>query len=175
MGDMAKHCLKSGLGGREISLEEAIDITAQNQSEGLVLQPNNAQKIEFICACCGCCCGILNMHKSLPKPLDYWATNYYAVVDPDECIGCKTCIDTCQVDAVSFDNDQDISTVDLDRCIGCGNCISSCKANAMSLVNKEKELVPPKNNEELYEIIMANKKGKLGKAKIAAKLMFIKR
>jgi ferredoxin len=143
----------------------------ENQSEGLVLQPNNAQKIDFICACCGCCCGMLRMHKILPKPVDFWSTNYYAEVDPDSCIGCETCVETCQVGAVNFDDDLKISTINLDRCIGCGNCVLSCESDAIHLVKKGKEFVPPKDTETLYDIIMQNKKGPLGKIKIATKLM----
>lgn len=43
---------------REMSREEALSILQQNQDDGLVLQPSNAQQAEIICSCCGCCCGI---------------------------------------------------------------------------------------------------------------------
>ena len=171
IGDMAKTCIRSGLGGREITRDEAIDISFQNQEEGLVLQPNNAQQAEFICACCGCCCGILQMQKTLPKPIDFWSTNYYAKVDAEDCTGCGTCLERCQTGAISINEKLNISRVNLNRCVGCGNCVTSCETGAMSLVKKERELVPPKTPEELFDIIMANKKGKIGKARLAAKLM----
>ena len=38
-------------------------------------------------------------------------------------------------------------------------------------MKKEKEVTPPSSAEELYEIIMANKKGTFGKIKLAARLM----
>lgn len=174
IGDVARNCIRSDIGGREISQEEAIDITRQNQSDGLVFQPNNAQKAGFICACCGCCCGILQMHKSLPKPVDFWATNYYARVDAGSCTGCETCKEVCQADAVSFDDKLGVSSVNLDRCLGCGNCVTSCESGARSLVRKEKESIPPKTPEELYDVIMANKKGTLRKAILSIRLMLKK-
>ena len=42
-------------GGRVIDRNEALEIIDLNQRDGLVLQPSNTQKAEFICSCCGCC------------------------------------------------------------------------------------------------------------------------
>lgn len=170
LGDIAKNCLRTGV-GREVSKEEALDIARQNESDGLILQPSNTQKVEFICACCGCCCGVLRAHKMLPKPVDFWATNYYASVDPESCTGCETCVERCQVNAISIDEHLGVSTVNLDRCLGCGNCVSSCPSEAISLLKKEKEVTPPETSEDLYDTIMANKKGTFGKIKLATRLI----
>lgn len=170
LGEIAKNCIRAGM-GRAISKEEALDITRQNQADGLVLQPSNAQNAEFICACCGCCCGMLRMHKLLPRPVDFWSSNYYASVDPESCTGCETCVERCQVNAVSIDDQLGVSTINLNRCIGCGICVSSCQAGAINLVKKEKEVTPPKTSEDLYETIMTNKKGRLGKIKLVARLL----
>ena len=170
LGDIAKNCLRIGV-GREVSKEEALDIARQNESDGLILQPSNTQKVEFICACCGCCCGVLRAHKMLPKPVDFWSTNYYASVDPESCTGCETCVERCQVNAISVDEHLGVSTVNLDRCLGCGNCVSSCPSEAISLFKKEKEVAPPENSEDLYDTIMANKKGTFGKIKLATRLI----
>jgi len=169
-GDLAKNCLVQGR-GREISKEEALEISRQNESDGLVLQPSNTQKVVFVCACCGCCCGMLNIQKMLPKPVEFWATNHYAEVNPENCTGCATCVDRCQVKAINIDERLNISKVNLDRCIGCGNCITSCPSGAISLLKKEKTTVPPVDSENLYDIIMDNKKGRLGKMKLAARIM----
>ena len=101
IGGIAQTVLQSGT-GREITRDEAMSIIEQNQRQGLVLQPSNTKEAEFICSCCGCCCGILHTHKNLPKPLNYWATNYYAIVDVNACLGCGTCEDMCQVGAVKI-------------------------------------------------------------------------
>ncbi len=173
MGDMATMVIESD-SGRAVERGEALEIARLNQSDGLVLQPSNTRKVDFFCACCGCCCAMLSLQKRLPKPLEFWATNFYASVDPDLCTGCGTCVERCQVDAVTLDKDQGVSLLDLDRCIGCGNCVVTCAAGAMTLVKKESEVVPPEDTEDLYETLMAHKKGTLGKAKLVARLVLKK-
>jgi len=170
LGDMAANCIRAGF-GREISRDEALEIARQNEADGLVLQPSNARKAEFICACCGCCCGMLRMQKMLPKPVDFWSTNYYASVDAETCTGCETCIERCQVSALSIDDKSGVSHVNLNRCIGCGNCVSTCPSGAIHLLQKEREVIPPETPEALSDIIMANKKGKWGKIKLATRLI----
>ena len=173
IGNMAKNSIGNGM-GREITREEALEIAARNEADGLVFQPSNTQKVDFVCACCGCCCGMLRVQKMLPRPVDFWSTNYYASVSAERCSGCGTCVERCQVNAVSIDDGLGVSSVNLGRCIGCGNCVVSCPSEAMSLLKKEKETVPPASSEALYDIIMANKKGKLSKIRLAAKLILKK-
>jgi ferredoxin len=170
IGEMAKHAIQNGM-GRAISREEALEIARMNEAEGLVFQPSNAQKVDFICACCGCCCGMLRFQKMLPKPVGFWAANYYAEVDAGVCTGCGACVERCQVDAVAVDDRGNNALVNLDRCIGCGNCIVTCPAGAMSLFRKKNETVPPRDTEALLDEIMAHKKGTLGRMALVAKLM----
>jgi Na+-translocating ferredoxin:NAD+ oxidoreductase subunit B len=170
LGDMARIVIESE-SGRAIDREEALEIARMNQADGLVLQPSNTRKVDFVCACCGCCCGMLSIQKSLPKPVEFWATNYYAAVDAEVCSGCGTCVERCQVDALSMDDHRDVSVVNRDRCIGCGNCVPTCPTRAMRLLRKDEEVVPPEDLEHLYDAIMAKKKGKLGKVKLATKIV----
>ena len=169
-GGMAQAVLRNGI-GREIALDEALSIFYENQKQGLVLQPSNTEKAEFICSCCGCCCGMLGMHKSLPKPVDFWASNYYAAADTDACDGCGICEKRCQVGAARVSEQKQKTSVDLNRCIGCGLCIPTCPRKAMSLQKKSKEVRPPQTRDDLHEIIMTHKKGRFGKLKIAGKLV----
>ncbi len=171
IGSMARMLLLSDT-GREITRDEAMSIIEQNQKQGLVLQPSNTEKAEFICSCCGCCCGMLGVHKTIPKPLDFWASNFYAVVDTNTCEGCGTCEEWCQVGAVSVSENKQHAVVDLNRCLGCGVCVSNCPTESISLLKKPSEVRPPQSREELYDIIMARKKGRLGKLKLTGK-MFI--
>ena len=161
LNDWAKNYVKYGM-GREISKAEALEITRQNEVDGLVLEPTNAQKIEACCACCGCCCGQLGALKLLPKPIDIWITNYYAVIDAEDCTGCGDCVPRCQVNALSMDESLGIASINHDRCIGCGVCVSSCPLKAISLHKKEKETVPPVDSESLYDTIMAKRRGNPG-------------
>ena len=70
---------------------------------GLVFQPSNAKKPINICLCCGCCCQVLKNMRALDKPALAVHTNYYARVIADRCVACETCLDRCQMDAVSID------------------------------------------------------------------------
>jgi NAD-dependent dihydropyrimidine dehydrogenase PreA subunit len=170
VGSMARMARQGSI-GREITRDEAIEIIEQNQKEGLVLQPSNSQKAEFICSCCGCCCGMLRMQQSLPKPVDFWATNFYAAVDQDTCEGCGVCVKRCQVGAVNVSARKQPAVVDRDRCIGCGICVPACPAQSINLVKKPAEIKPPRTREDLHDILAAGKKGRLGKLKLTGKLL----
>jgi ferredoxin len=169
-GSLARAALRNGI-GRKISLEESLSFFDTNQREGLVLQPSNSEKAEFICSCCGCCCGMLGMQKSLPKPVDFWASNYYAAVDADACTGCGACERRCQVGAARVSAPEGKARIDLNRCIGCGVCVPACPESALSLRKKAKEVRPPRTRDELHDIIMAQKKGPLGKLAITGKIL----
>ncbi|MFX1281743.1 MAG: 4Fe-4S dicluster domain-containing protein [Promethearchaeota archaeon] len=159
--DQARSMIEDGIidtfSGREISKEEALEILRKNQAEGLVLQPSNAQGPDYVCSCCGCCCGILGFHKAVPNPVSFWASNYQAVIDSELCEGCGTCVDKCQTNAMVLDDKTEIARVDLTRCLGCGNCVTSCPSEAIELQKKEKEVIPPKTGEETFEIIVKGK------------------
>jgi Na+-translocating ferredoxin:NAD+ oxidoreductase subunit B len=106
---------------------------------------------------------MLQLHTKLPKPLDYWASNFQAVVDAEACNGCGVCEKRCQVGAVSVPEKDKPAVVDTNRCIGCGLCVPTCAKIAVSLQKKKTEVTPPQTREDLYGIIMVNKKGRLGK------------
>jgi Pyruvate/2-oxoacid:ferredoxin oxidoreductase delta subunit len=170
IGSMGRMALLGGI-GREITRDEAISIIEQNQKQGLVLQPSNTEKAEFICSCCGCCCGMLRTQKNLPKPLDFWVSNFYAAMDGITCEGCGACVKRCQVGAVSVARKKQPAVVDRDRCIGCGVCVPGCPTQSITLVKKPAEVRPPQTREDLHEIIVAGKKGRLGKLKVTGKLI----
>lgn len=145
-------CLSFGTGaefyerngmGRLITEEEALLILKQADSAGLVLSPGNAQNSTFICACCGCCCGVLRTLKYYPKPATIVSSAFVAEFNEETCTGCSICIERCQMDALQF-NDGKIA-LDKERCIGCGLCVTTCPANSLSLSRKteaEQHAVP---------------------------------
>lgn len=141
--------------GREITKSEALDVLRKNQRDGLILQAGNSIKPNYICSCCGCCCGVLDGLSSLPRPIDFMHSNYYAEVDKDLCVGCGTCQERCQMNAIKLKND--IAKVLTKRCIGCGNCAAVCPEEAMELKRKEEEIIPPQDSEELYNEILKRK------------------
>ncbi len=170
IGSIAQTVLMSG-SGRELNRDEAVAIIAANQKEGLILQPSNTAQADFICSCCGCCCGMLQMHHSLPRPVDFWASNFYAAVDSAACNGCGICNHRCQAKAVILDGNKQPARVDLNRCLGCGQCVAVCPQEAMTLCKKQEEVKPPRTREDLHEIIRANRKGPWHKAKLTGKLV----
>ena len=51
------------------------------------------------------------------------------VIDPEICIRCNTCEETCPVDAVTH-NDRNY-VVDAEKCGACGNCLAPCPTGAI--------------------------------------------
>jgi ferredoxin len=140
--------------GRAITQEEALEIAAKSEEEGLVLQPSNEQTPQFICSCCADCCGILKMAKAVRKPADVVASNYFAGIQADFCSGCGTCVDRCPMGAIAFENE--VAAVNRD---GCGVCAAKCPSAAILLIKKEKETIPPEDLDALNEAIIKNRAG----------------
>jgi len=126
--------------GRYISREEAMDIIHLANEAGLVLQPSNSKKASFICACCGCCCGVLRNIKRHPQPATIVSTPFIAALDEATCVGCGVCIDRCQMEALEMADGK--ARLDRDRCIGCGLCVSMCPTHALTLERKPKQEQP---------------------------------
>ena len=135
---------------RFIDKEEAIKIIKQNDEAGLVMQPSGSQKANVMCSCCGCCCEMLQSLKKQPKPAEAAKSNYFARVNADECTGCATCFDRCQMEAITLEDET--AVIDIDRCIGCGLCATTCPDQAVQLVKKSEsdQYQPPKYNAEIY-------------------------
>lgn len=140
---------------RPVTTEEAFEILAQSEKEGLVLQATNEQQPQAVCACCGCCCGVLNTLKNIPNGSDFAAGNYRARIDEDKCVGCGICADRCQVNAIAVMEKK--AAIDPKRCIGCGVCVPGCKPGAVRLEERERLCVPPETTGDLYEAIMKGK------------------
>ena len=81
--------------------------------------------------------------------------NFYAEVNVESCIGCGTCEQRCQLDAIFLEDG--IAVVSIDLCIGCGNCTTTCPEGAIMLKKKDKEFIPVKSKTELYLKIMHKK------------------
>ncbi|MHA2191570.1 MAG: ATP-binding protein [Candidatus Thorarchaeota archaeon] len=141
--------------GREISKTELLEIISKNESDGLVLQPSNSEKLEFICSCCGCCCGIISGKKRMNKPVEFFTTNFQAEVDNDVCTSCETCVELCQMEALSMLDDT--LSINLNRCIGCGICVANCPEDAINLQKRKEEKIPPQTLDDLYAKIIDRK------------------
>jgi electron transport complex protein RnfB len=130
-------------GPLDVSREEALEFLDKAEEIGLVHTVSNVMKgVGYVCNCCGCCCGILRGINDYGIENSVAQANYFAVIDPGECQGCGTCIERCQVHAIS---DKDgVSVVDRKRCIGCGLCVTGCPNNVARLRRKpDAEVVHP--------------------------------
>ncbi|MEA3447371.1 MAG: 4Fe-4S binding protein [Bacteroidota bacterium] len=54
----------------------------------------------------------------------------------NSCAGCKTCNDSCDINAITRKNKT--SKMDNQECIRCGDCISDCKKGSISFYHKNK-------------------------------------
>ncbi len=166
--DIASGAIDSG-GAREITKEETLSILDKAEDAGFVLQPENTQKPNFICCCCGDCCNVLTTVKKFPRPVEYYHSNYFSKVDSEKCDLCWDCIEKCPMDALEMKDDR--PSVNLDRCIGCGVCVSTCKSGAYELKAKDTKHVPPKDSEAMYKKILVERIGIGGMIKTLPKMI----
>lgn len=132
-GQAARHYIHTGR-GRSIDQAEALSILRRAADAALVLQPGNSEEPLNICACCGCCCGVLRSLKRDPRPASLVASPFHASLNTATCEGCGLCVDRCQMEALALDGGH--AVLDLDRCIGCGLCVSTCPTGSLTLVRK---------------------------------------
>ena len=154
----ADYYIENGL-AREITLDEALGILDLAEENALVLHPSNAQSISNICACCGCCCQVLLAYKRHPNPSSIVSSPFRLEVKYDECAGCGDCIERCQMDALSLEDDV-IAFIET-RCIGCGLCTTVCPTECLTLVRvpEEDQKPVPENSFETY-VLIAKARGK---------------
>lgn len=158
-GSHADYMVEQGI-GRFVDQKEALAIIDRCDEAGLVPQPFNAQKPRGLCNCCGHCCDVLRSIKLHPKPAEMVTCNYYASVDPELCVACKTCVERCQMEAISI-GPEDVAVVDRNRCIGCGLCVTTCATDASTLMQKpEGERRQPPVSARDYMVELAQKRGR---------------
>jgi NAD-dependent dihydropyrimidine dehydrogenase PreA subunit len=141
-GAASDYYVRNGL-GRAITQEEALSVLGLAESSGLVLQPGNSRDSLNICACCGCCCGVLRTLKRYPDPARYLTTPFVAALNPETCEGCGICTARCQMDAIRLEGEK--AVLEPGRCLGCGLCVTTCPTNSLRLARKpasEQPLVP---------------------------------
>jgi electron transport complex protein RnfB len=151
--------------GRMITQDEALEVLKLANEAGLVLQPTNSQDPMAICACCGCCCGILRSLKMHPNPGTFVSSPYIVSLDVEICSGCEVCVERCQMGALTMVDS--VAALDEGRCIGCGLCVSTCDTGALVLTRKpeaEQPVVPMDTMRATLQLGQA--RGKLGKREL---------
>jgi Pyruvate/2-oxoacid:ferredoxin oxidoreductase delta subunit len=137
-GMLARYSIKTGV-GREVKLDELMEIMERAEEEGLVHQTINIKKNSgFICNCCPCCCGFLKSVKELNNYGAVIKSNFDPIVDQDKCVICTVCREICPMEAILANGSHEGSEeqeiiINNDLCIGCGLCASHCPQRAISL------------------------------------------
>ncbi len=143
-------------GPYSVSREEALATLDKAEEIGLVHTVSNVAKgINYVCNCCGCCCGILRGITQFGVLESVAHANYRAEVDAAACTGCGVCTARCQVGAITLKDvgvangvagavAGVVAVVDAERCIGCGLCVTGCPDGAATLhLKPEEEIVHP--------------------------------
>jgi Na+-translocating ferredoxin:NAD+ oxidoreductase subunit B len=148
-GSHADYYVENGL-GRYLSQDEALEVLEKSEKAGLVNQPANMVNPGGMCNCCGDCCGVLRALNRLPKPAAAVFNNYFAQVDAEQCTACETCLERCQMGAITM-QDGPAAAINPDRCIGCGLCVTTCPTEAISLQLKPEAQCsqPPSSGKDL--------------------------
>jgi len=157
-GSMGQYYLDKKM-GRQISLDDAIEILKECREAGLVTQPATAQNPSGMCNCCGDCCGVLGAIKKHPAPGAIVFSNHIVNIANQECTGCELCLERCQMDALAL-NDQGVIEISENRCIGCGLCVTTCPVEALELIDKpskDQRIPPASMGEQMME--MAKSRG----------------
>ncbi len=155
LGRFADFCADRGF-ARKVTVEEALQALDRAEKAGLVHITDNCQdRLNFLCNCCGCCCGILRGITKLNRPTAVATSAYVVDFKKEECADCGACVDRCHVRAIKT-TDEGV-TVDLDRCIGCGLCNLVCPTDALTM--RRRDRVPPvaKTWRELQMTLLAEK------------------
>ena len=137
-------------GPHSITQKQALDVLDRAEEVGLVHTVSNVAKgIFYVCNCCGCCCQILRGINEFGIEQSVAKANYYAVVDPELCVGCGICEERCQVHACAVD---EVSVIDLTKCIGCGICVTGCPNEAIQLnMRPDAEIIRPPEDYKAWE------------------------
>ncbi len=157
-GPFARFLVERGFAW-EAGVEEMMAALDRAEKAGLVHITDNIQeKINFICNCCGCCCGFLGTITKLGMSGGVASSRFLASVDEGLCNGCGSCLEVCQVRAIELVDD--LARVDDSRCIGCGLCASHCPSEAVSMTPREEWKEPAPGLAELGVTIL-RERGKL--------------
>jgi len=139
---------------RLIPPEQALAVLQRADDSGLVhCTTNTADRIDYICNCCSCCCDILGAMTRLKDSSARVESNFRATVIVEECLACGDCLQRCPMEAIEV---GDVAAVNQERCIGCGLCATTCPAEAMTL-ERVSEVAPPADYRELVTLIGGEK------------------
>ena len=175
MGLPAEGAIKAGM-GRRVSKEEFLDAKLKATEAGLVHMTENVLDPMLVCSCCDCCCEILGILKKFESPATFTKSHFEAVIIPENCTGCKKCVDMCPMNAITMvkrpgtngkktpakkmpvtkksatkkvttrKTAAKMAVIDYKRCIGCGVCVTKCEKFKAIVLRQRKIFRPPADN-----------------------------
>jgi electron transport complex protein RnfB len=119
---------------RRIMREKALAIlktTAERRAINQLFYTEPDHQLTEICSCCTCCCFPLRRVKREGNYAEELRSEYVAVTNPELCVACGECEETCFFEARTVEGDT-LYLVD-ERCFGCGRCVESCPEGAIRL------------------------------------------
>ena len=136
--------------GRELTIEEALELNDRVEQTGLLhIWPNAAMMTgpKTSCQCCRDCCmtTVPADQAGIPMSGIWEKSRYEAYVNQGDCDGCQVCIDRCLFDAIEMVRTEGSkklkAVVDPEACFGCGVCVVGCEQSAL----KMKTVRPPEH------------------------------
>jgi len=116
--------------GKKLTLEEGYDVLEECEKAGLIPSIGRKGSPKQICMCTAKECMILRAQYLYGY--DLWdRSRFDATVDADICTACDTCVDRCEMNAISMGDTA--AAVDTGKCIGCGICAVTCPTGALSM------------------------------------------
>jgi heterodisulfide reductase subunit A len=70
-----------------------------------------------------------------------------ANVNPEDCSGCRGCVEVCPFGAITFNADTGKAEINQALCKGCGGCAAACPSEAITLMGF--------NNQQFYAQIQS--------------------
>jgi len=127
--------------GRKLGKEEAVEMLKMCEEEGLVHCVSNSRALgHVICNCCSDCC--INWPGPRTSQVNFTApSRFTAVVDPDLCTACETCLERCYFEAITVDDET--ALIDEEKCMGCGVCAVTCPTEAINMKEVREEAFVP--------------------------------
>ena len=129
---------------KALTKEESYATLQRAADAGLVHSVSNSQDGNtYICNCCTCSCGVLRGMADMGIANVVARSAFVNIVDPEVCVGCESCIEYCQFNALSLEPADPYIQISDTRCVGCGVCVPVCPDGALTLVRRPEDEVLP--------------------------------